>query len=216
MKFPSRSRPKQLVATFRKYITQATEPNSIHALISLDQDDTTATTELVATLKAIHADTDIRIGKSCGKIGAVNRDMEYAGEYDILLLASDDMIPVVQGYDEIIRNHMMQYYPDRDGVLWYNDGIQGKGLNTLCILGQAYYKRFGYIYQPSYKSFWCDNEFMEVADRLKKQTYFDHIIIKHEHGSVMGIAQDALYEKNSVYLDKDHALYMERKAKGFP
>jgi hypothetical protein len=40
------------------------------------------------------------------------------------MLASDDMIPVVSGYDQIIRNDMYENFKNTDGVLWYNDGGQ--------------------------------------------------------------------------------------------
>jgi hypothetical protein len=76
---------------------------------------------------------------------------------------------------------MTEHYPDTDGVLWFNDGYQGNRLNTLCILGKKYYDRFNYIYHPDYISVWCDNEFMDVANLLGKQIYFDDIIIRHEH-----------------------------------
>jgi hypothetical protein len=189
---------------------------SIKTLISLDEDDTTVTEDLLEKLHCISRNIYVHVGESKGKIGAVNRDMEYAGKYDILLLASDDMIPIVQGYDDIIRNHMTHYYPDNDGVLWYNDGFQGKNLNTLCILGKRYYDRFGYIYHPSYKSLWCDNEFMEVANCLGKQTYFDKVIIKHEHPSnVTTTENDNLYKNNDKFNDSDHKNFIERKAKSF-
>jgi hypothetical protein len=215
IKFPSRSRPDKLISTFQSYISKANNPSYLKSLISLDKDDPTVTEELCNRLKNIHHNVTIHIGESKGKIGAVNRDMEYSGNYDILLLASDDMIPVIQGYDDIIRNNMEEYYPDTDGVLWYNDGFQGKKLNTLCILGKLYYKRFGYIYHPSYKSLYCDNEFMEVANMLNKQTYFDLVIIKHEHPDATGQQSDPLYEKNQVFLNSDYNNFINRKSKYF-
>lgn len=217
IKFPSRSRPQKLLSTLKGYIEKANNPSYIRILVSLDNDDETVTEDLLQKLKSICNNINIYIGEPKGKIGSVNRDMEYAGKYDILLLASDDMIPVVKGYDDIIRNHMRQYYPDNDGVLWYNDGFQGKKLNTLCILGKPYYERFGYIYHPSYKSLWCDNEFMEVANNLGKQTYFDEVIIKHEHPSNTNkVYNDKLYENNERFFNSDRDNFMERKAKSFP
>jgi hypothetical protein len=91
----------------------------------------------------------IVVGRSCGKIGAINRDMDLAPPFDILLLASDDMIPIVKGYDRIIRDNMPL---DTDRVLHFNDGHRTDSLNTLCILGKKYYDRFGYIYYPEYKT----------------------------------------------------------------
>ena len=58
------------------------------------------------------------------------------------------MVPLVNGYDTVIKEKMTLHYADTDGVLWFNDGHQEKKLNTLCILGKKYYDRFGYIYHP--------------------------------------------------------------------
>ena len=40
-------------------------------------------------------------GNSVSKIHAVNRDIETVDEWDIVLLASDDMTPKVKGYDKV-------------------------------------------------------------------------------------------------------------------
>ena len=217
IKFPSRSRPDKLMSVYKKYIEFADDPESIQGLITLDTDDITVTEELKHSLMAIHAKTIVKVGYSGSKIAAVNRDMDHAGQFDIVLLASDDMIPIVKGYDTIIRDHMTSLYPDTDGVLWFNDGYQGQRLNTLCILGKAYYDRFNYIYHPSYKSEWCDNEFTEVANQLGKQTYFERIIIRHEHPTTMPhlTENDALYIKNTQMANGDYDNYHQRKLKNF-
>ena len=141
--------------------------------------------------------------------------MENETDWDIVLLASDDMIPKIKGYDTIIINKMMETYPDTDGVLWFNDGHQGNKLNTLCILGKKYYERFNYIYHPDYKSLWSDNEFMDVANLLKKQTYFSELIIKHEHPDVGYGNRDNIHVNNSKNDIIDKNLYLKRKSINF-
>ncbi len=215
IKFPSRGRPEKLCGAFSKYVEFAEDPSNITFLVSLDEDDITVTNASKRFMKILHPDTHIVVGPSCGKIGAVNRDMDNAPEYDIILLASDDMIPVTKGYDRIIREKMGQLYPDTDGVLFFRDGYR-RDLNTLCILGRKYYERFGYIYHPSYKSEWCDNEFMEVANSLGKQTYFDEVIIKHQHPIWTGSSKDTTYIENDKYASQDSSNFKERKAAGFP
>jgi hypothetical protein len=215
IKFPSRGRPLQLKTTFLKYIEMAQDTTKISCLVSLDDNDTSITKTQQIILKKIHPNTKICVGSPCGKIGAVNRDMEHAGVFDIILLASDDMIPLVKGYDQIIRDNMSKCYPDTDGVLFFNDGVRGNKLNTLCILGKKYYDRFGYIYHPSYKTEYCDNEFMDVANTLGKQTYFDEVIIKHDHPLWTGTAKDQTYIENDKYINEDHNNYLHRKTLGF-
>jgi hypothetical protein len=215
IKFPSRQRPSKLETTLEKYVKMASNPTLIKFLITLDSDDTTVTPQLINTLKSYHTNINVIVGKSGSKIIAVNRDMENAGDFDIVLLASDDMLPEVEGYDEIIRDKMKEHYPDTDGVLWFNDGFQQNKLNTLCILGRKYYERFGYIYHPAYLSLFCDNEFTDVANFLNKQTYFNQIIIRHDHPIIYGRDFDALYTHNEQFSRHDMRTYFARRSINF-
>uniref|UniRef100_A0A6C0I7E7 Glycosyltransferase n=1 Tax=viral metagenome TaxID=1070528 RepID=A0A6C0I7E7_9ZZZZ len=211
IKLASRSRPVQLLSIVRKYIEFANDTKNIIFVISLDTDDETVTDELQKQLQDVHSCIKVCMGISKSKIDAINRDIPNPQTFDILLVASDDMIPQVKGYDTIIREKMRKHYPDTDGVLFFNDGYSGKTLNTLSIMGRKYYQRFGYIYYPGYKSFYCDNEFMRTAEKLRKQTYFDQVIIRHRHCVYdKEVSFDALYQRNSKYSDEDKALYDRR------
>ena len=214
VKFPSRGRPEKLISTLKLYVENAGDASKLFFVITLDSDDPDVTYELISNLKAIHKGLRVDIGISGSKIKAINRDLSTLPPFDILLLASDDMIPVVKGYDDIIRRSMKRVYPNTDGVLWFNDGFQKNTLNTLCILGRKYFERFGYIYHPDYISLWCDNEFTEVADRLKRQTYIDRVIIRHEHPD-NGLGRfDETYVKN--FSDgSDKLTYERRRKRGF-
>jgi hypothetical protein len=158
----------------------------------------------------------IFISNSKSKIQAINADIEELNNWDVVLLASDDMIPQIKGYDDIIRENMMRNYPDTDGVLWFFDGNR-RDLNTLCILGKKYYDRFGYIYHPGYKSFYCDDEFTQVANRLKKQTFIDQIIIRHEHPDIPQYRDrlDESYSKNHKYYPIDYQFFQLRHKNNF-
>ena len=157
-------------------------------------------------------------GKSESKIDAVNRDLnDFKKEWDIIVLLSDDMVPVCLGFDDIIRNKFNEHYPDFDGVTWFNDGFQKNRINTLCILGKKYYDRFNYIYHPDYKSLYCDNEFTDVANRLGKQKYFDVVIIEHRHFSIGNNREryDQLYMRNDSLMKSDEIVYHKRHKKNF-
>ena len=198
--------------TLQRYISYAADMSRMFFMVTLDSDDPTVDHTLINSLLAIHPNIRVTVGISGTKVKAINRDMETAPEFDILLLASDDMIPIVTGYDNIIRDAMHKYYPTTDGVLWFNDGYQRDGLNTLSIMGRKYYQRFGYIYNPIYQTAWCDNEFTEVSRLLNKQVYFSQVIIEHQH-PVHGLAaMDDTYRKNDVGGDADTEIYKQRKS----
>lgn len=213
VKFPTRGRPEKFMKALKAYIDLASNKALITFLVTMDNDDISATPAFIETVKSMHTDIRICIGTSNGKIHAINRDMDKAPPFDILLLASDDMVPEIKAYDDTIRNTMALHFPDTDGVLWFNDGIKGSELNTLCVLGKKYYDRFGYIYYPGYKSFFCDNEFMDTARSLKRQIYFDVILIRHLHVIYDFSLDDDTYRRNgtqAIY-DQDKDLYESRK-----
>jgi hypothetical protein len=216
IKFPTRARPDLFFSTLDLYYEKAFFDDKIQFLVSIDSDDLTMNNEYIKSRLKDYKNLIYVCGESKSKIDAVNRDMEKAEAYDIILLASDDMLPEIEGYDEVIRDNMQKYYPNTDGILFFNDGYRGKVLNTLCILGRKYYERFGYIYYPGYKSLFADNEFMDVGYLLNKQTYIDDVIIKHEHPeNGFPMIRDQIHELNDKNYEFDKQLFISRKKNRF-
>ena len=214
IKFPTRGRKQKFFNTLNKYYEFLSGKHNVQFLITCDIDDTVMNNESVITKLNNYNNLYFIFGNSKTKVEAINADVSNQ-TFDIILLASDDMIPAVKGYDEIIINTMCDFYPKFDGVLWFNDGTQENRLNTLCILGRQYYDKFGYIYNPAYKSLWCDVEFTQVGTMLKKQTYFDQCIIRHEHHSVIGQDLDELYITNEKFENEDKITYLNRQRNNF-
>lgn len=214
IKFPTKNRKEQFFSTFKKYQEFITE-DSTRFSVTIDEDDESMNNQDVINEITSYINTEVTIGNSFSKIDAINRDIDVNSDWDIILLASDDMIPQVKGFDKVINTLMSTNYPDTDGILFFNDGFKGKELNTLCILGRKYYQRFNYIYYPEYKSTWCDNEFMKVGDILKKQTYFPMVIIKHEHPDWGYGKHDIIHHKNHSDLSFDMNLFKDRELNNF-
>jgi hypothetical protein len=215
IKFPTRNRKNKFFKVLKQYQNLCGDFDNTFFLITLDNDDETMTPSEVSDIFGTFKNIRVVYGNSDSKIHAINRDIELVDEWDIVLLASDDMTPKVKGYDNIIRDRMKEYYPDTDGILWFNDGHQGNQLNTLSILGKKYYDRFGYIYQPEYKSVWSDNEFMMVGNLLGKQTYIDEVIIEHEHPDWGYGNRDIIHQINSQNESHDRNLFVSRKNNNF-
>lgn len=215
IKFPTRGRKNKFLLVLKKYVNLLSGENDVHFLISLDEDDGEMNNNLVREVLSEYKNLTYVFGKSENKVHAINRDIEHHSDWDILLLASDDMIPQVKGYDNIIIEKMKKLYPDTDGVLFFDDGFKKNELNTLCILGKKYYERFGYIYYPEYKSTWCDNEFTLVANLLNKQTYIDNVIIKHEHPDWGYGGHDVIHRINFENVSFDRNLFIQRQKNNF-
>ena len=215
IKFPTRNRKNKFFKVLRQYQNMCEDLDNTYFLITLDNDDESMNPSDVEEIFNTFKNIKVVYGTSNSKIHAVNRDIELVNDWDIVLLASDDMTPKVKGYDNIIRNKMKEFYSDTDGILWFNDGHMGNKLNTLCILGKKYYDRFGYIYHPEYKSVWSDNEFMLVGNILGKQTYFEQVIIEHEHPDWGYGSRDEIHQNNSKNENQDKLLFTKRKDNNF-
>jgi hypothetical protein len=210
IKFPTRGRSNKFLSILQKYI-HLLDDKSTQIIVTCDNNDPDMNQPHIKEVVSQYDNVKLCFGDSKSKIDAVNYDLEGV-DFDIVLLASDDMTPIVKGYDTIIKEKMIKHYPDTDGILWFNDGYQGMKLNTLCILGKKYYDRFGYIYNPQYISVWSDNEFMDVGNLLNRQTYFDEVIIKHEHPDWGFGGRDEIHSLNGKYESHDRAIYNRRKS----
>jgi hypothetical protein len=219
LKCPTRSRPQRVLETLSAYVRKANHPELLGVAVSCDVDDTSMTRnlvqeELMRTLRPC-AWSHIFFSPNTSKIEACNADLHNVSyPWDIVILVSDDMLPQVQGYDDVIRNHMQARFPDTNGILWFNDGFQGNNLNTLTIFGRAMYESFGYLYHPSYKSLFCDTELTDQCrtTHASRTYYSDYCIIRHEHpGTGFKQRMDALYLTNQKYWNHDMYTYISRK-----
>lgn len=219
LKCPTRSRPQKVIATLATYVRLAAHPEQLGVAVSCDTDDTSMTKNLVQEeLRRILAPTawhQIFYSPNHSKIEACNANMsDVHWDWQIVVLVSDDMIPQIKGWDDVIRNYMSARYPDTNGILWFNDGFQGDKLNTLSIYGRAMYNELGYLYHPEYKSLFCDTELTDRcrSDLAPRTTYIPYCIIRHEHPGT-GYAQnmDALYMSNQTNWNADMYTYIRRK-----
>ena len=216
LKCPTRSRPQRVLKTLSTYVRLAARPDLLGVAVTCDSDDPTmADAPDLRRVLSQCAWSRIFYGHNTSKIQACNANMsEVDWEWDIVVLVSDDMMPQIRGYDDIIRTHMTSRFPDRNGILWFDDGCQGDKLNTLCIYGRTFYDQRGVIYDPAYKSLFCDTELTDhcrgkLADRC---LYVPYCIIRHEHpGAGYSHYMDALYDRNQKYWNQDMYTYIARK-----
>jgi hypothetical protein len=213
VKFPTRGRPDKFFGVLERY-RDLSRSNNIKFVVTCDLDDESMNNDQVKERFKQFDNVEVCYGNSKTKIQAINADMQ-GRDFDICLLASDDMIPEREGYDLEIIKQMQLNYPDFDGVIWFSDGYQKRNLNTLTIVGKRYYDRFGYLYHPDYVSFYSDNEFMQVAFMLGKQTYVDDVIIRHQHPDNTKESIDMTYAVNNQHVMRDHMVFEHRSRSMF-
>ncbi len=222
LKCPTRSRPEKIVTTLSRYVALAAHPEQLGVCVSCDTDDTSMSATVEARLHQVLGPTawhQIVRSPNKSKIEACNANMsEIDWDWQIVVLVSDDMIPQMKGWDDVIRTHMLARYPDTNGILWFNDGFQGEKLNTLSIYGRAMYNELGYIYHPDYKSLFCDTELTDRCrgDLADRTMYIPYCIIRHEHpGTGYSQNMDTLYQHNQRFWSTDMHTYIRRKTYPF-
>ena len=218
VKLPTRNRPdkfKELFLVYSKYLDDDYETRFV---ITCDTDDETMNTpeikewfaEQINDLESRGHSLVYHYGESKTKIEACNANLEGESA-DVLMLASDDMWPQVDGYNRIILQGMEQCFPDGDGAIKFNDGLRGPKdiLMTLPILGWKLYERFGYIYHPDYTSIYCDNEQTAVCHYSGRLAVSEICLCKHAWTNE---PWDELHERNenAEMYKIDGAVYKQR------
>lgn len=213
--FATRSRPdkfKQVMEHLKRFTA---EPEKVIVLIKADEDDHQMNNSRIwEYLNDFTFNTNIRChityGERSSKIGAINRDINLIKGWEVLVNISDDMLPNMPAWDNVLRTNVKRVWADTDFFAHFSDGRVNDALCTLSIIGKAYYQRDRYVYHPLYKSFSCDAEAMYVAMMRGKHQYFPEVLFRHDHAAYIKNGSDILYRENSKHSDHDTKLYFER------
>jgi len=212
-KYPSRGRPERFFESLDSIYNNLSDFHNFRVSCTIDDDDSSMNTPDIVSRIFAYKNISIQWGRSASKIHAVNRDMPEYG--DIIVVMSDDMKFTCFGFDEVIRSAFRDHFPTLDGLLHFPDGDVKEELATMYIAGRAFYNRFGYVYHPSYKSLWCDNEVLHVAKLMNKHAYIPMPILLHLNPAYGHLQRDAMFDEQQNHWNHDEANFNERKAKNF-
>lgn len=202
IRMPTRGRPAQALAVLEKYRRMAGAPVAIEVVIDRD-DETMMQAEVQQRLAALGC--IVTAGQHANKIAACNGG-RYA-DWDILALASDDMVPVAEGYGARIIAAMEEHFPYLDGAVFFSDGFQRSNLCTLPIMGRRLHQQFGYVYDPAYQSLFCDREQTDILQAMGRLAYVPEKIIEHKHHIWGKAEKDELYKRNDALEDQDKTVF---------
>lgn len=225
VQFPTYNRPEKFLRVLDKYVETISPHHQVFFNINCDGADLTMTNDYIqGKIKTVlgkmpNVDGVINYDQNTNKISAINDHIDER-DFDIVVCASDDMVPKAWGWDNEIAIAMNEHFPDLDGCVHFNDGNTDGQLITFSILGKKLYDSFGYIYHPDYKSLYCDDEFTQEVKRLGKEKYINKVIISHEHWSIEGSENhnqnDLAVQKTLYYSGRDQQVFAKRKELKFP
>lgn len=207
--FASRSRPEKFFKCLDNIHELSVSDNYV-IVAKLDKDDPSMNNQAVVERLNTYPHLYYDFGYSKNKVHAINRDIPK-DDWGILVNMSDDMLFLVKGFDNIIR----EAFDRKDLFVHFPDGHVQEMLCTMSIMDRVHYDRFGYVYHPDYTSLWCDNEANEVAIRLKAYKYVPTQIFEHKHPAWTGERPDEQLVQTQRYYYADGRIYEQRKAKNF-
>lgn len=214
--YTTRSRPDRFFDGMNSIYDLCADTDNMMVLISADFDDKSMFNPDVAYRIKEYKNAHIIWDKSESKIHAINRDLDRVSyKWDIVVNFSDDQRFVIYGWDNLIRTDFANNSPDYSHYMAYLDTDTNGALSTLLIAGRKWYDLFGFIYDPQFKSLWCDVLLEECARHLNKFHYTGYTIYKHLLPSYGHLPPDEMYEaQQQIGWTVDMALYNEIKDAG--
>jgi hypothetical protein len=193
--YASRSRPDLFRRRIQDWLGKAANRFQVIVSCAFDQDDATMDND---AMRAFCSQWGVlyEYGNASNKIEAINRAPNAAKDqpWDIIVCLSDDMACQLEGWDDRMRADMARHFPNFDGGLWYPDGRQLR-LNTFSVIGREAYNALGHIYDPRFKSVFCDDWYQNVMIRRNALRFVDVDLVRHEWGQDN---RDALMRRNEA------------------
>jgi hypothetical protein len=205
----SKSRPHKFNRVVNYIYDNCNQPFII--LAKVDDDDQTK--DAYDLSRVIHIG-----GYSDNKISAINKGIPKEG-WDIITDFSDDFVITKKGFDNIIREHCgpddCLHFPEPFAVS-QNKNNRNEDIIIMACMGRDYYNRFGYIFNPVYKSLFADNENTAVAKKLGRYKFVDEQIFYHAHPAAGYGKADAQTKYTESFWKEDQKTFNERKKLNFP
>ena len=211
-KFPTRARSHKLFACLDNIQRMATYGN-YQIAITADIDDVSMMNPEVRDNINSYKNVSLLYGTSLNKVDAINRDLPFYTDWDILINMSDDMQFIQHGFDTKIVEDFKVH--GLDTLMHYPDQAAGKALITMAIMGRTNFERDGYIYNNEYKSLFCDNEQHIVAQLRGTYVFKRTRLFNHMHPA-WGLAPvDDLMRHTESFYAEDKATFERRKSLNF-
>ncbi len=207
---PSRGRPVQLINCIVRFRDAIHDKENTMIVATLDSDDINP---LDTLWRDPSGNLEMLVGKHANKVEAINADLDIF-PWDVLVCASDDLSPMTPGFDQAIRTDFSNEADDLDAVFWYPDSNQ-----RICchpVMGRRYYERDDYVFHPSYRGFYCDDELTMVAQKRGKLFQSTSMKWMHEHPNYATRKADETDKRAKAFMREDYHNFARRMSAGFP
>lgn len=217
----------------------ADDPQNIELIVSVDNDEINKVDMwfMDYNWKCPFPAPNLYSAPRVNKIHAFNRDIDKAvTDWDILVVGQDDL-KVFPGWDTMIRNafadgdlYRAKWFDTEPDELYQNKKqfphlykIEKGSIHffkrQICmhpVMGRKLYEKIGFVFNPVYTAFSCDNEYTAVLRRSSLIDWISETPYKHIHPSYFNGAGDTVYTEANLHFRKDSSIFTERRIKHFP
>lgn len=176
----TRGRPQQAAKARKLWFDYADKPEQVEHIFVSDADDI-----LSQSLERFHR---VVIPSGGGCVAAWNAGV-HATEADIIIAIADDVSPCLM-WDKIIMDRLD---PKSQKVLSVSDGHRTDKLICHPIFTRAYWRMNGHLYNPRFKSMFCDNWFTEQAYARRAVIEAKDVVFEHNHPAFGTAKMDRTY-----------------------
>lgn len=201
---PSRSRAKQAEQTYKLWMDNAANPDEIDYIFSIDNSDP----QVLDYMQMRGARQNI-VSDNKSAIEAINEGVKFA-HADLFVVVSDDF-GCPKDWDKDLLDALAG---KEDFVVKTQDGSQ-PWIITLPILDRAYYRRFGWIYNPAYLHMFTDTEMTHLAHMLGRVITLPIKFRHHHYTQTDGQPQDEINKKNDSTWAQGEKVYLDRLKDNF-
>ena len=127
VQFPTYARSEKFMEVLDRYVDTASSHHQLFFNINCDVSDLSMTDPYVQERikyifnKRININGVQNFDANTEKISAINDHID-GKEFDIVICASDDMVPKAHSWDNEIAMAMQEHFPDLDGCVHFDDG----------------------------------------------------------------------------------------------
>lgn len=205
IKIPTRSRPEKFFRVLDTYYSLLSNKICFRVLIVCDADDPSMNNPVVIERLKSYPNLSLIFSNHRGKIYAYNAGLNNI-EFDILLLASDELEPLIKDFDCIIADRMQKAWPNFDGVLHFCSNDNSKyEVNSVPVIGKNWFKLFGYAFNDAYKSCFAHTE-LTLISRILCKEYYEHLKMFS-----YTFCDDDLCKKNQDFWNHDKDVFAQRQ-----
>jgi hypothetical protein len=119
-------------------------------------------------------------------------ELAAGNNYDILMMGADDLRFRTTGWDDDVVKAFEQW-PDRIGLVYADDGIQGQRLATHSFVTKEWVEAVGFYLPDTLHGDFVDNWLMSLAVNIDRTTYLERTYIEHLHPFVAKAPMDDTY-----------------------